>query len=200
MSARVDLSSRNFFRAMVLMGSGLAVGCGGKTVEGESSDPSAGGSAGTGGSVVHTGGQGGHAPTGSGGSPLIVVPPPGPDPNTPVEPGPFTCNPAQWDCSRTTTSCGGGTGWTLPTSCACDTARPRSADDCATGQKLVCRLGVNAPDGRPLTRPVPFECFCSNEQSCNPACFPLDVGGDFACPDSEDPRSILCGCAYVLLR
>jgi hypothetical protein len=212
MNGRIEPKTHHrFFRAMVLMGSSLAVGCGGQTITGESTSSSAGGSPGAAGSpgngnVAGKGGAGGSSPSsGSSGSLQLGTGGSGGQPT--VDPGPFVCPPAQWDCSPALTQCDYGTmnGWRLPTACNCDSARPSSASDCAPDQVFVCLEGTASADGQPLTRVVPFECSCAPKPTyCGLACDQAfkNTGGDFSCEQPTDPgaRDILCGCALPLLR
>jgi hypothetical protein len=202
-----------FFHTMVVMGSALALGCGGMSnadeLERTPSGGSGGGGSGGGGSGGGgsggggSGGFGGFAGTGgstgsTGGAGIIVLQG-GSAGQTPVEPGPFKCSPAQWGCS-TYVSCSGD-GFELPENCTCDTSRPEGPDDCPSGQTFACRNAVATADGRPFTRAVPFQCSCvPMESTCDAACD--HVFPDTATCDQVDSsgRSVLCGCAVIVLR
>jgi hypothetical protein len=178
-----------FFRAMVLMGSSIAVGCGGVTRTGETG--SAGGASG----VVAGPSKAGSATAvgfGAGGS---VVTPPGPE-----------CPREQWDCSSSDVSCyGGRVGWRfIPGGCTCDPSRPRTPADCRQGDVFVCQAFASLPDGGLGTYDdlTPFQCQCvSGATSCAAACknsFPARSGSTGCARDLTD--NYLCGCAIVFLR
>jgi hypothetical protein len=202
---RADGAQHRFFHTMVVMGSALALGCGGMSHADEPERTGSGGSGGggSGGGGSGRGGTGGSGSTGgsmSTGGTGFILPQGGSAGQSPVEPGPFTCSPAQWQCS-TYVSCS-GQGFQLPASCTCDTSRPKGPDDCPSGQTIVCRKAVATEDGRPFTEAVPFQCSCvPTESTCDAACdhaFP-DTG---TCEDQVDSsgRSVLCGCAVIVLR
>jgi hypothetical protein len=212
MSSRSDSTGHRFFRAMVLMGSSLAVGCGGQTIQ-ESSSSSNGGSGGSAGPKGESGsgGKGGQSGagtiTGSSGTLVVTVPGTGGSGPITVDPGPFACSPAQWDCSATMVSCDyrTGVGFTLPDGCRCDEARPKSPTDCAPGTTFVCRNATILSGGQILSQSVPFECTCTPRMSncyemCDKAFQPFAgftcVGG----PSDAGLDAILCGCAPVLLK
>jgi hypothetical protein len=178
---------------MVMMGSSLALSCGGATAEDLPKPSGTGGSGGTGG----TGGSGGLLPgtggiAGTGG--LVGT-------GGRIEPQP--CVPAQWDCSANPPACYGD-GVALPEDCPCDASRPKSADDCGEGQSFICLDGMYTVDGESLPEAVPFECSCVPEQTyCGLACdaaFPA-YGYDLSCRENPNGEGdILCGCAVIVLR
>jgi hypothetical protein len=191
-------SQHRFFHTMVVMGSALALGCGGMSNTDEPERTTSGGSGGGG-----SGGSGGRGSTGgsagTGGAGSILINPGGSAGQAPVEPGPFTCTPAQWECS-TYVDCS-GEGFRLPESCTCDTSRPQVPSDCPSGQTIACRKAVARADGRPFTEVVPFQC------SCVPTASTCDTACDHAFPDTgtcdqvdSAGRSVLCGCAVIVLR
>ncbi len=197
-----------FFRAMVLMGGSMALGCGGATARDDASTSAGGGSGGSGG-----GGGSGPGPGGTGGTGAIDIPL---DPSSttgmvrsPVDPGPFPCVPAQFDCGVTPPECTYPDSWRVPEDCRCDETRPKSAADCATDQVFVCRRGTERADGTPYTEMVPFECacvrtgeYCSAECSLAYAPLPyhcerLPAAGGAAGAAAYDT---LCGCAIIVLK
>jgi hypothetical protein len=204
MSTIDETSPHRLFAAIVLMGTGLAMGCGGVST---SSREETGGGPSTG------GGNGGSGTSSSGtsasaGGPILLpnggsepgIGGPGPMP-APVKPGPFACPPQQWSCAKS--ECGlVAYGWALQDGCECDETRPRVADDCQEGQVFVCLEGTSTSDGRPLTETVPMSCkcvdkamyFCSNE--CDQAYGQLDL----QCRGDESQLTALCGCAVVYLK
>jgi hypothetical protein len=197
-----DSGPHRFFHTMVVMGSALALGCGGMS---NADEPERTGSGGAGGGGA--GGAGGTGSTGGGGSTggsagtggTLIIIQGGSAGQSPVEPGPFTCSPAQWGCSSYV-DCD-GEGFRLPESCSCDAARPKEPDDCPSDQTFACRKAVTRDDGRPFTKVVPFQCSCVPKGStCDVACdhaFP-DTG---TCDDLDSGgRSVLCGCAVIVLR
>jgi hypothetical protein len=205
-----------FFRAMVLMGSSLAAGCGGTATMNEGSGGSGGGGGGNGGSGGHgAGGAGGAAGAGGGGSGgaggsgggfvmdagIGAV-----GGSFPVDGGPMPCVPAQWDCASAQVDCAyDGVGWQLPQGCVCDAARPRSAADCSANETFTCREGTSA-GSTPLANDVLFECSCvPSPETCLEACMAAfqDPSRDYSNCESvggSGTRSVLCGCALVYLR
>jgi hypothetical protein len=201
MSTTENASPHRLFAAIVLMGSGLAVGCGGISA-GERQEDGGGnpGPAG-GGSGTTTSG------TGSGAGGPIFVPSGGNEPGTgtmpiaPVKPGPFACPPQQWSCTRN--ECGlVANGWALQDDCACDDSRPLDAADCAAGKVFLCLEATSTSDGRPLTETVPMSCVCADKAAyfCANECDVAYGQSDLQCRGDESQLSALCGCAYVYLK
>ncbi len=203
-----------FFRAMVLMSSGMALGCGGMSKSDGDDPPSPSGSNSGGGSGGATSAGGGTATAGStpaggasgaaGGDPVA-----GSGGATVTQPGPFPCPPEQWNCSGAQVDCGYGasadgfhTGWDLPSGCACDENRPESSADCDQGESFVCRSATTFSGGTPLTTMIPFECSCVPAQmECADACYELMPVDGFYEPICEDgSNTILCGCAFIYLK
>jgi hypothetical protein len=206
------------FRAMVVMGGGVAIGCGGTTTEGVARSGSPGGDSGP----PREDGGSGNAGQGGAGGDVIIVATGGTNPTTSTGGQPVimdagtarggaggaiatpTCPAAQYDCAGTTPSCAStGSGVAL-TFCACNANRPTSARNCLPGQTFVCRKGVETASGQALDPPVPFECSCvATPASCGVGCdtaFGATSGsGGLRCEDLAD-GSILCGCAFVFLR
>jgi len=197
-----------FFRAMVLMGSAVALGCGGTTSRsnqgsGGSGATGTGGSGGSGGS-----GPGGSGPGGTGGA--IFIDPTSATATTSVEPGPFPCVPARMECSSAGTQCAlSYEGWRMPENCSCSDARPASAADCGPDQSFVCLWGVERWDGTPYTEPVPFECSCVERGlNCSSECYAAGWSGDLRCETvigeggaaGASSSETLCGCAVVVLK
>jgi hypothetical protein len=205
-----------FFHTMVVMGSALALGCGGmsnsadpdRTASGGSGGSGKGGSGGsggkggtggtggTGGSSGGTSGTGGNGGTGS----LIITA--GTGNAGPVDAGPFTCEPAQWTCSDNRVPCYGD-GYGLPQDCGCDESRPKTPADCPAGEIFTCRNGTHTYEGVPYTQPVLFDCQCVKEQvNCEVACELLYADSGTCIDEFERTggKSILCGCAVIVLR
>jgi hypothetical protein len=123
MSRSVEpLSDHPLFRALVLMGGGLTMGCGGVAQQ----DSPLG---------VDVGGAGAPSGGGSGGGATSI----GSSGNPSYDPA---CPYAQWDCSST-----GIVGCSLSLSspdnpkdsgCVCDTSRPTSARACGPDETFVC--------------------------------------------------------------
>jgi len=192
------------FKAMVLMGGSLAVGCGGATTQEQS-----GGSNGSGG---ERGSGGTSGPTGSGGSGPGIGGAAGSSGNVteagvvPAADANVTpCIPAQWNCPIFLLTCSAD-GWQLPTNCACDLNRPRSAAACPEGETFVCLAGTTGPSRDSPKTVVPFRCSCIPQQaSCSAACERY-LGSSLtvsSCNDITDPsgsHEILCGCAVVFLN
>jgi hypothetical protein len=198
----IDAKHTRFFHAMVLMGGSLALGCGGVTEQTEPDNtPSTGGTAGhdgtgasgsSGGFVGSGGGSGGSGGSLSTGGGISV------GTGGLVEPGPFACPPAQWECEAV--QCW-DYGHMLPDSCPCNTAGPLSPADCQPGEWLVCLDGTENAQGQHFTHSVPFNCQCLPEEtSCAPSCDKLGVPGSQCRAASDEDPTILCGCAVVILR
>jgi hypothetical protein len=200
-----DGAPHRFFHTMVVMGSALALGCGGMSNADEPERTASGGAGGGGsggaggsGSTGGFGSTGGSASTGGTGG-TIMINPGGSAGQPAVEPGPFTCSPAEWECSSYPRC--DGDGFRLPENCSCEASRPQVPDDCPSDQTLACRSAVARADGRPFTEVVPFQCSCVPKGStCDEAC-------DHAFPDTgtceqldSSGRSVLCGCAVIVLR
>jgi hypothetical protein len=204
-----DTGARHpFFHTMVVMGGALALGCGGisSQVEPERTG-SGGGGGGAGGGGGGSGGSGGAAPGGlagmggaSGSGSVVIIQ--GGAGQGPVEPGPFTCSPAQWQCSSGYSACH-DSGYRLPTDCACDETRPLEPGDCDDGEAFVCLRAVANETGRPFSEDVPFQCTCVPEQSsCELECdlAARTYGNCMEEIGEGSEKSVLCGCAVIVLR
>jgi hypothetical protein len=213
MSQIDEKTPHRLFAAIVLMGGGLAVGCGGVV---ESShqvgaagrpDVNSGGS----GSVANPGepanGGGaislGGATSTSGSSNvggLLVNSAGAPAEPEPVEPGPFKCPPQQWNCPASNCDYA-GRGWALPDSCDCDPARPLGPSDCALGEVFICETATTTADGRALTKPIALSCRCVTKTGdCGSECATTYGQGNLTCVGSPDGLSGSCGCAIVYLK
>lgn len=211
-----------FFRTMVLMGSSVAVSCGGMTgADGSGGAPGSGGSDdGTGGADASSGGSTpgtGGALTGGGG---LVIQPPGGGGSTGGSTGGFTGFGGAYpeDCPTTQLSCPSTqpydcssfdyTHLALSGSCVCNEARPKSQADCDEGEVLVCLSATEAADGRQLDPVVPISCECVPEPqypSCYDAC--NDHSGSGSPSHCNAPGEVLpdldaylCGCAIPVLK
>lgn len=192
-----DPSAHRLFAAIVLMGTSLGVGCGGVT-DSDRRDESSGENGSSGGS----GGSGSSSSSGSGG---VIVPhldvggtSAGPQP---IKPGPFACPPEQWSCASQ--ECGlVGSGWALPSACACDPQRPRRASDCPPDQAFICQEVTSSADGQPFNEPVALSCSCVEKSMyfCSNECDAVYKRSDLDCRVGEDQRSALCGCAIIYLK
>jgi hypothetical protein len=196
-----------FFRAMVLMGGSMALSCGGTTTR-HGGDSSSGGGGSGGGSGGAGDGPGAGGTGGTGGAGILLTSSTTGVALSPVDPGPFPCVPAQFDCGAAPPECT-YPGWRVPDNCRCDATRPKSAADCAPDQAFVCRKGTERWDGSPYTEPVPFECSCVATGSyCSAECALAYARVDFQCErvPSEGGAAgaaafdTLCGCALVVLR
>lgn len=189
-------SPHRLFAAIVLMGTGLAAGCGGVSQgSGDGTDPehpnvSAGGGGASAGTGSSAGADAGIGAIGAGGA------------SEPIAAGPFACPPQQWTCASR--KCDYSTlGLRLPETCRCDITRPLSAADCQLGQVFVCQDITAATDGRPFTEPVALSCSCvpKGDDVCENQCFAAyDIDGDVRCRRSEDELGTLCGCAIPYLK
>lgn len=205
-----EAKSDRFFRAMVLMGSAVALGCGGSTSRSDDGSGGSGptGTGGTGGSGSGGSGPGGTGPGGTGGA--IFIDPTSATATTSVEPGPFPCVPAQMECGSAGSACAGTyDGWRIPEGCSCSDTRPASAADCGPDQSFVCLWGTERSDGTPYTEPVPFECSCLERGlSCYHECTAAGWNRDAVCESvtgeggaAGAANSVtLCGCAVIVLK
>ena len=201
MSHADEQSPHRLFAAIVLMGTGMAVGCGGISENGR--QVSVGGSSPR---VSSAGSTGSGAATSTGGSTNMVMLPilgtsgttTGPEP---VVPGPFTCPPEQWSCASQECDRSHG-GWMLPDACDCDPRRPLRPSDCEPGQVFVCQQAMSTSDGRPFTMPVALSCSCVEKAMyfCTTECDTAYGHRDLDCLGSEDELSALCGCAVIYLK
>ncbi|HEY4158137.1 MAG TPA: hypothetical protein VGM29_08565 [Polyangiaceae bacterium] len=127
------LSDHPLFRALVLMGGGLALSCGGSV--------SADNGAGT--NPVLVSGMGGRG--GSSGDSAITA---GSGGTAGIDTVSLPCPSAQWDCSSASSS--NVPSWCniyadpamLPAGCVCDPKRPTSASDCQANESLLCMQGM----------------------------------------------------------
>jgi len=207
MSQIDEQSPHRLFAAIVLMGTGLAVGCGGIS-EGER-QVGAGGQpnvshGGTNTGATASAGTGVATSTGGtsniGNAPSIDIGGTTSEPEA-VDPGPFKCPPEQWTCASTHCDYSAA-GWALPDSCDCDPKRPRSPSDCGAGEVFVCQNATTTSDGRPFTKPVALSCSCVQKSMyfCSTECDAAFGPRDLMCRGSQDELSALCGCAVVYLK
>jgi hypothetical protein len=202
-----EQSPHRLFAAIVLMGTGLAVGCGGiSETQGPlgSSGRASVASAGSG-STSTSGGAAGVGPaTSTSGAPNIDIgASAGGTASTPVpiEPGPFLCPPQQWAC--VSADCDyPSAGWKLPDSCPCDPNKPLSASDCQPDQLFLCQHATANADGRVFTTPVQLSCTCVPKSTyvCRTECEVAYGRPDLACVTSDDQLSATCGCAVIFLK
>jgi len=189
------------FNSIVLMGSGLALGCGGVAAvpgsgaggsstasQGGSGSNSAGGpsAAGAGGELISTHPGGAPGTAGSGGSAGA------PD-------KPLPCPPSQWTCATDQAECTIKGGFALGSSCKCDLHRPATAADCAPGQSFVCIEATRDAHGNPLLDHTPYECSCRPAaESCNAACDDAYGAARFGCYFGSG-SDILCHCETAVI-
>jgi len=216
-SARRD-SEHPLFRVLVLMGSSLALGCGGSAImDGSGANggaPAAGGTA-----------QGGAAHGGGGANALGG------------SAGDADCPPAQWECSALGATCSYYIqSSSKPAGCVCDRQRPRSVADCGQGENLLCLSAYREqfyPEPQSWDGTLHVQCACvpgpaapsydmckidcaatfpslaaaaHNDTfvSCGlPASMTCDASGNncTATPDSVLRQDgIVCGCASISLK
>jgi hypothetical protein len=209
-------ASNRMFHTIVLMGSGLALSCGGvakiepdsepvgvsgssnPTASGGSSSASASGSNATAGASTVGGGFG------VGGTGNIIIGEPGGAASAGAAGAPVmpNCPFAQWDCSASATSgyCsyGGVYGLEIGSDCFCNSSRPQSAKDCAPGLTFTCLDGVQSG----ATMNTPFQCSCVATPTDGYLCEACGSGydGDYSCQTQTAPETVLCGCALVVLK
>lgn len=208
----------SFFRTMVLMGSSVAMSCGGMThADGTGGSSSSGaGPNGTGGTDTTGGGTGtggsgsGGLPGGSGGA--II------DPGTGGEgyynfggAFPTDCPTAQLDCGATNDcSSYDHQALALPGDCVCDSDLPDGPEDCADNEGFTCLMASQDAYGRQIDPPVAYNCECITEQAgWNGDCFGFcsehtkSIGSAHCnAPGeiTEDLQAYLCGCAVTVLK
>ncbi len=205
-------ATNRMFRTIVLMGSGLALGCGGVAQidggnggapsgsggaagspqpgqVGGSSNASAGNTAvSAGGSLFITIGGGSSvagAPSGVAGAPAVANP---------------SCPFSQWDCTKSPTAgyCSSGENSQIAADCFCNSNRPASGADCKPGYSYACLMGVLTPTSNSTTS---YQCSCTptpaDGSSCEICDTVYEVHGEC---DTNTPNEVLCGCTLVLLK
>ncbi len=201
------------FRTLVLMGSSLALGCGGAA---EQTADGAGGTAGT----VNTGGStavGGATSTGgttsSGGAPptggvtsvggtwsggATSVGGTAGSPATYVRPPEFDCPYEQVNvvCSGTFDE------YSLPSWASCNYEAPVSAADCAAGERFVCHEATSTDDGGRFRTTIIAGCYCTlAEFDCETLCGsePTSTCRETASPNAPAGTldSMLCSGCFV---
>jgi len=196
-----------FFHTMVLMGSALALGCGGMS-EGPAATHNGTGGTGAGRGSGGSGGSGTAAAGASGGSGAVggtgIVLDGGPGSGGTGGTGSSgsACAATQWNCDPESVYCS-GRGFQLPNGCPCDDTRPDSAESCGPGESFVCRQADSDAEGRTLATPVPFGCACvPTPANCETACDGMSLGSGscVTSTSSKGVESILCGCAPIVLR
>jgi len=146
------LSDHPLFRALVLMGGGLAVGCGGIAQGDAPPDASAGGSG-------------------------IMLGPPTTGVSSVYHP---SCPYEQWDCRRATSDNPcllnlKSKDDPLAADCSCDSSRPTSAADCKSDEVFVCRQAL------PFVKAQPGPSTWDGTLHVQCACAPPPVPGYFTC-------------------
>lgn len=208
-----SFAANRMFRSIVLMGSGLALGCGGvaQIDGGNGGAPSGSGGAAGSPQPGQVGGSGnasaGNTAISTGGSLFITIGGgTGLAGASGVAGAPAVANPgcpfSQWDCTKSATAgyCSSGAtyGVEIGTDCFCNSNRPKSGADCQPGNTYACRSGVLSPTS---TGTTPFECTCTptpaDGSSCN-ICDTVYNGYDDC--QTNTPNEVLCGCALVLLK
>jgi hypothetical protein len=216
-------AAHGFFHTLVVMGSALALGCGGISHDHPPNNVPVGGSGGSGdgehggggaatdgggGRAASTGGgstgTGGAVTSGAGSGNIIVLPsgaggaPSGLDAGAAGE---LACPPEQWLCAMTL----GCSGSNLPSAadCSCDDSLPLSPEACGADESFVCRGATNDTRGYPLPRPERYECTCvAAATECQTTCN-LAFGQQARCLEGGQQiptDTILCDCAMIVLR
>lgn len=211
-------ATNRMFRSIVLMGSGLALSCGGvaRIDGGNAGTPSGGAPSGNSGgasgapqpsqvagssavSAGYTGiSVGGSLSTGVGGG--LQLPTAGAAGTSAVADP--SCPFSQWDCTNSATegycSYGATYGVQIGTDCFCNPNRPASSADCNPGYTYACRLGVLSPTS---TSNTPFECSCSPTPADGSSCdICSTIYGVYDNCSSDTPNDVLCGCTIILLK
>jgi hypothetical protein len=227
--SKVSAKSR-MFHSIVLMGSGLSLGCGGVAkLDGTAASGSA---TDAGSSSTSLGGSGGLSAGGSR-SDLIILPAAGsPSSGGALGVGgtlgsagdvsgaaatggfvsPLPCSPAQWSCAPTEVSCPPFDGFQLGTGkdCKCDPARPASAARCGPGYTFICMAAERDAQGNRFPQPIPYGCMCQPTLGANPnQCYDLcnrafqipSIDCYVTEPDaSVQDATVLCQCATIILK
>jgi hypothetical protein len=220
------LGRHRLFHALVVMGSALAVGCGGLSDEQRQQANGArpadgaggGGATGTSSGVGPSGGLAGVASgigglslssggtTGDGIGGVVITLPPSDDGGMAGAPT-LNCPTEQWSCEGTLRFTCYGRNYVLspdgvsPANCVCDDALPKSAEDCSPDRSFVCLAATVDMNNEPLDHPVPFECGCVAAQpNCDLTCGTA-YGDDSRCITASTPADAdLCDCAYIVLK
>jgi hypothetical protein len=192
---RSDSGSRDrFFHSMVVMGSTIALGCGGISVDDSSPRPdedavrASAGTGGSGGSAMSTAGSGGTSTAGSGFAGISGS----------AGTSPAHCPDAQYTCTGFTCD---NDSWSEGGRCYCDPSRPLSAADCNPGTSFVCRSTLtDRRTGAALPQPAGLDCQCITvAETCSDACeaaYPEYADG-YLC---YERAQVLCGCSFVFLK
>ncbi|MEP7050826.1 MAG: hypothetical protein ABJB12_10750 [Pseudomonadota bacterium] len=177
------LSEHPLFRALVLMGGGLALSCGG--VARTEPDPLGSSGAGSGASGFHSvPGASGATTTGPGGSATITIGGFTSDPGGSAagggEPAPLDCPTEQYVCKSIYDDYCGEVDLSSALAmgaCVCDRFRPTSIKDCKPNENIFCRQGY-LPGATPRTwdGSIHVQCACIQSPipaasgNCLPAC------------------------------
>lgn len=228
-TAPFDNTQRDrFFRTMVLMGSSLALGCGGISNDDtprEGTDDleanggsggSANAAAGTGGTSTKAGSGGtasapatggttsaagsGGTRSGTGGATTAGTGGSGGSAGTATT---RSCPDEQHTC--TAFSCSNDL-WNQEGRCYCDFSRPVTPADCEAGDTFVCRPTLTDPEtGAVLAQPTRVDCTCApTGDTCSLTC--REAWSEFAdgyfClePPELSVSPVLCGCSFVYLK
>jgi len=157
MNHRKEMATEHpLFRALVLMGGGLALSCGG-IAERNGVQGGSAGVLGSGGPTTSTAGSGGASASAAGASDggtasTVVgfagaseVGGTGAAGNPNDDPGQPACPFAQWDCSYLPPTCSASfSGLEPPAGCFCNKLRPLSGKDCQASETFVCLGAWNA--------------------------------------------------------
>jgi len=194
------------FRTIVVLGSGLALGCGGRTVtpdeEGDTDASGSGGApSGVGGSTGGTSHAGGSGGAGTGG----LIPGSGGQDGSGGD-----CPAEQWDCWELAWMSGEHEelecSYVMPDNCTCDASRPIKPEDCPEETAHTCLAAGFDSDGAALPELVPFACKCvpfdPATQDCTAACsaYGESPRGGALCDETDPYINILCGCELPILR
>ncbi len=214
-------SNHPLFRALVLMGGSIALGCGGSVVV-DSSAAGSGGKVALGGASPGGNSQGGAAATA--GTIMLA----GGGGNSAIDAGAPDCPPAQWDCSGLVPACEPNLGGPRPAGCVCDLTRPKSVADCGSNEDLICLRGYGSePDPNTWDMAVHYQCACvpgppvPSYDTCPMACaktysmssnaISCSLPPSTSCDSSNNnctataanvlrQDGIVCGCAPILLK
>jgi hypothetical protein len=213
-----QLPQSRMFRTIVLMGSSMALSCGGATTENGPTSSPAGAGAGAGGNVANAGssagssgggspigiggknGGGGFAGSGistggAGGTFSAIGGATSGGAGAGGAAGPTDCPPSQWSCADPP-QCEHDTG-NQPIGCTCDRTRPATPAACKAGSAFTC-LRTTVIDGTPSG----FECSCETGPDCNAQCSAAfgQIPGVYECDMGTLADTTLCGCSIIFLR
>lgn len=205
-----SLSEHPLFRALILMGGSLALGCGG-VAQSEGHAPENGGSSAAPATSTASAGSG-NASNGSAGGPIQLGQAGGTSSggsgstsNAGIPTG-DGCAYAQWDCSQLVPNCVRDlTLGMAGLGCSCNPARPLSANDCGPNESLFCQraFGPFEPPADAWDYSVHIQCSCAptpaatDYEAATDSCLQLFPGETSYSMGAYLPATMICDNAGV---